>query len=413
LIVDLIVKAGKERALFRRHPWVYSSAVDRLKGSPQSGHTVRVVSAEDKFLSWAAYSAQSQIRARCWSFDESDVIDAAWFARKVSAAVARRAVLEPMTNGLRLVFGEADGLPGLVVDRYRDWLVVQFLAAGVDYWRKEICAALILATGIENIYERSDAAVREREGLPSRSGPIPAVTSLKALDDSESAPLIEVEIEEHGVRYGVDIAKGHKTGFYLDQRDNRHLLRQLCEQRVAVGERCDVLNCFSYTGGFALAALKGGATYAESIDSSADALANAARNLARNGFVADAGVLTKSDVSERLKALLAEGRTFDLIVLDPPKFAPSSQHVERAARAYKDLNMRAMRLLAPNGLLLTFSCSGAISVELFQKIVAGAVADVRMDFSLLRRLEAGIDHPMSMAHPEGEYLKGLLLRKLG
>jgi 23S rRNA (cytosine1962-C5)-methyltransferase len=388
----LVLKPGKEKSLLRRHPWVYATAVAQVTGRPDAGDTVRVLGADGRFLARAAYSPASAIRARAWTFETGEPVDAALIAARVRAAVARRDALRGESDALRLVFGEADALPGCVVDRYGDRLVVQCLAAGVERWRDAIVEALVEATGCVSVYERSDAAAREREGLPAREGPIRG---------DVPAP---VSIVEHGVRYRVDVVAGHKTGFYIDQRDNRALVG-----RWAAGRR--VLNCFCYTGGFTLAARRGGATEATSIDSSAEALALAADNERDNGFDAPSTWL-QANVFDALKAMVADGRTFDLIVLDPPKFAPSAQHVERAARAYKEINLKALRLLAPGGLLFTFSCSGAIGVDLFQKIVAGAVIDARVDAQMLRRLEAGLDHPMAMTHPEGEYLKGLMLRRM-
>ncbi|MEI7446794.1 MAG: class I SAM-dependent rRNA methyltransferase [Burkholderiales bacterium] len=389
----LVLKPGKEKSLLRRHPWIYATAVAQVRGRPASGDTVVVTSHDGRFLARAAFSPQSSIRARAWTFDEAEPVDAALMAARVRAAVARRESLRGESDALRLVFGEADGLPGFVADRYADRLVVQCLAAGVERWRDAIVDALVEATGCTRVYERSDAAAREREGLEPREGPLRG-----------DAPAAPVEVSEHGVRYRVDVVAGHKTGFYIDQRDNRALVG-----RWAAGRR--VLNCFCYTGGFTLAARAGGAAEAMSIDSSGEALALAAENERANGF-GTPSTWWQANVFDALKQLLAEGRQFDLIVLDPPKFAPSVQHVDRAARAYKEINLKALRLLAPGGLLFTFSCSGAIDVDLFQKIVAGAVIDARVDAQLLRRLAAGLDHPMSMTHPEGEYLKGLMLRRM-
>jgi len=388
----LHLKPGKEKSLLRRHPWLFAAAVARVSGVPANGDTVRVVGADGRFLAWAAYSPQSAIRARAWSFDEAERVDAAFVAARVAAAVARRDGLRAESDALRLVFGEADALPGLVVDRYGEQLVVQVQAPGVEHWKDTIVEALVAATGCEAVYERSDDLAREREGLAPREGP---------LRGPVPGP---VTVVEHGVRYRVDVVTGHKTGFYIDQRDNRALVRAL-----AAGRR--VLNCFCYTGGFTLAARHGGAREAVSIDSSAEALALAADNERLNGF-AEPSAWLQANVFDALKALLAEGRRFDLIVLDPPKFAPSAHHVDRAARAYKEINLKALKLLAPGGLLLTFSCSGAIGLDLFQKIVAGAVFDAGVDAQMLRRLAAGFDHPMAMTHPEGEYLKGLLLRRM-
>lgn len=400
---ELILKPGKERSLARRHPWVYDTAVARVKGAPGSGQTVAVRAADGAWLAWAAFSPSSTLRARCWSFVEAESIDAAWLAARVRSAVARRAHLEAVTNAQRLVFGEADQLPGLVVDRYADQLVVQFQAAGVDAWREPLLDALVAATGCANVYDRSDSATRKREGLAASHGVARG-----------AEPPERIAVHEHGVHYGVDVRRGHKTGYYVDQRDNRALVRQLAQRMTAAGRPPRVLNCFCYTGGFSLAAAAGGATQVLSIDSSAEALAQAADNAARN----DQGPQHEwraADVFEALRALKTErgGDCFDLIVLDPPKFASTHHHVDRAARAYKDIALNGLRLLAPGGYLLTFSCSGAIDVDLFQKITAGAVIDAKVECQLVRRLAAGDDHPLLMTHPEGEYLKGLLLQRLG
>lgn len=389
----LSLRPGKERSLLRRHPWVYSGAIAKVSGSPQSGDLVRVVSSDGRFLAWAAFSPGSTLRARAWAFSEDQQPDERWLAARLGAAVKRRDVLKQRTEAVRLVFGEADGLPGLIVDRYGQQLVVQLLAAGVEARREEIVSALVSTTGITDIYERSDAASRSREGLPEREGVLRG-----------RPPSGPIAVREDGVAYLVDVVRGHKTGFYIDQRDNRRLLATLAE-----GKR--VLNCFCYTGGFTLAALSRGAAEAWSVDSSADALATARAQQALNRLDAPSHWI-QSDVFDALKAFAAEGRRFDLIVLDPPKFAPSVQHLDRATRAYKQLSLAALRLLEPGGRLLTFSCSGAVSVELFQKVVAGAVMDARVDAQMLARLGAGEDHPFSMTHPEGEYLKGLMLERV-
>ncbi len=404
---ELILKPGKERSLQRRHPWVYDTAVAKVKGAPAGGATVAVRSADGAWLAWAAYAPASTLRARCWSFIECDVIDGDWFAARLRAAVARRAHLEADSDALRLVFGEADQLPGLIVDRYGDQLVVQLQAAGVDAQRAPLIDALAAAAGCGNVFERSDSATRQREGLAASSG------LLRGAEPPE-----RIVVHEHGVRYQVDVRRGHKTGFYIDQRDNRMLATQLAQRWLRThgtsAGRPRALNCFCYTGGFSLAMAAGGAASVLSIDSSAEALALAADNAALNG---QDGIheWRSADVFEALRALKAEGReaAFDLVVLDPPKFAASHHHVDRAARAYKDIALNALRLLAPGGYLLTFSCSGAISVELLQKIVAGAVIDARVDCQMLGRLAAGDDHPLLMTHPEGEYLKGLLLQRMG
>jgi len=394
----ITLKPGKEKSLLRRHPWVYATGIAATEGRLEPGSTVLIRSADGRFLARGAYSPESQIRARVWTFDENEPVDHAMFKRRVSAAVAHRKRWVRDTDAVRLIFGEADRLPGLIVDYYgqgeKGQLVCQFTAAGVEQWKDALVQALVKETGCPNVYERSDAAVRQREGLPLVTG---------VLAGAEPDP--ELSVTEHGVRYYVDVRSGHKTGFYVDQRDNRKLVGDLAEGR-------EVLNCFCYTGGFSLAALRGGATSVTSIDSSGEALKIAANNVTLNGFDPARATWLDADVFKSLREFRAEGRQFDLIVLDPPKFAPSAQHIDRAARAYKEINLVGMQLLRPGGLLFTYSCSGAISMELFQKIVAGAATDARSDARILRRLSAGTDHPMSAAFPEGEYLKGLLLEKV-
>ena len=398
---ELVLKPGKERSLLRRHPWIYDTAIGRLRGSPAPGETVAVRSHDGRWLAWAAYSPASTLRARCWSFAEADRIDSAWLTARVQQAVARRAHLSPESDALRLVFGEADGLPGLIADRYAGQLVVQFQAAGVEAQRNALLDALVAATGCADVFDRSDSAGRTREGLPAAFG---------VVRGDEPPP--RIAIREHRRRAWVDVRNGHKTGYYIDQRDNRELATALAlRARSQQGRPVSALNCFCYTGGFSIALAAGGGEVL-SLDSSADALALARENWRLNGLQDAVGHWQEANVFEALRALRAGGRGFDLIVLDPPKFAASHHHVERAARAYKDINLSALRLLAPGGYLLTFSCSGAIGVELFQKIVAGAVIDAGVEAQLLRRLAAGEDHPLRMTHPEGEYLKGLLLQRL-
>ncbi len=387
------LREGKERSLLRHHPWVFDGAI--AKGGADAGETVRVEAADGRFLAWAAYSPASAIRLRAWSFDENERIARGFFRRRVDAAVEARRALAIASDGLRLVHGEADGLPGLVVDRYADTLVVQFGAAGVERWREAIADALIAATGCTRLYERSDAAVRALEGLPERVGWLRG-----------DGPT-EVGIHEHGWRLTLDVAHGHKTGYYLDQRDNRALLAALVRRHAA----WRVLNAYCYTGGFTVAALAGGAQAVTSVDSSAPALARVQAHVALNAHDRAASEVVEADVNRFLRASLAEGRRWDAIVLDPPKLAPTAAHAERAARAYKDINRLALQLLAPGGLLLSFSCSGAIGPELFHKIVAGAAADAGVDGHILQRLGAAPDHAGTLAFPEGEYLKGLVLRR--
>jgi 23S rRNA (cytosine1962-C5)-methyltransferase len=370
-------------------------------GRADSGETVRVEASDGRFLAWAAYSPQSSIRLRAWSCDERERIDAAFFVRRIDAAIAMRERLAVASDGVRLVHGEADGLPGLVVDRYGDTLVAQFLAAGVERWKPAIVDALVARSGASRVYERSDTSARSREGLQATTGWLRGGHR----GDAKAPSATELEIHEHGWRFALDIAGGHKTGFYLDQRDNRRLFAELVRHFGI--ER--VLNCYCYTGGFSVAALAGGARHVLAIDSSAPALARAEANVAANGFDVNRHEVACADVNERMRALLQTGARFDAIVLDPPKLAPTVAHAERAARAYKDINRLALMLLAPGGLLLTFSCSGGIDAGLFHKVVAGAGIDAGVDGFVHGRLAAAPDHPMTIEFPEGEYLKGLAI----
>ncbi|RZL08554.1 MAG: 23S rRNA (cytosine(1962)-C(5))-methyltransferase RlmI [Rubrivivax sp.] len=398
----ITLREGKERSLLKRHPWVFQGSVDKGKADP--GETVRVAAHDGRFLAWAAYSPLSQIRVRAWSFDEAERIDAAFFQRRVQAAVAFRARLGIDSDAVRLVHGEADGLPGLVVDRYGDVLSAQFLATGVERFKQVIADALLEATGCSALYERSDAAVREVEGLPQVKGWLRRPGG-QGLDAPDTALPTELTIREHGWHLTVDVAEGHKTGYYLDQRDSRKRFADLVRQ---LGLR-SVLNCYSYTGGFSVAALAGGATDVTSVDSSGPALERARDHVALNGFDPGRHTTLDADVNGTLRQFLKEGRRFDAIVLDPPKFAPTAAHAERAARAYKDINRLGFLLLNPGGLLMTYSCSGGISADLFHKIVAGAGLDAGVDGYLVQRLEAAPDHPTTVTYPEGEYLKGLAI----
>jgi 23S rRNA (cytosine1962-C5)-methyltransferase len=391
---ELRLKPGRERSLKRRHPWVFSGAIDEVAGNPKSGGTVRVCGADGKFLAWAAYSPASQIRARVWSFDDADVPGPRLFERRVDAALALRRAQIPAetTNAMRLVHGESDGLPGLIADLYGDTLVVQLLSAGSEEWREALIGILRERSGCARVYERSDTDARELEGQPARSGWI------------LGSPAGAIRVFEHGVEYEVDTAAGQKTGFFLDQRDNR-----LRVKRLAAGR--EVLDGFCYTGGFSLAALSGGARSVLAIDSSGQALAQAKRNLGLSASASGRAEWLEADVFQALRRLHREGRQFDFIVLDPPKFAPTAKDAARAARGYKDINMNALRLLRSGGLLATFSCSGGVSPELFQKIVAGAAADACVPLLLRERLRSAPDHPVRIEFPEGEYLKGLLLER--
>jgi len=389
----ITLREGKERSLLRRHPWVFQGSIAR--GKADAGETVRVQAHDGRFLAWAAYSPTSMIRVRAWSFDEAERIDEAFFARRIEQAVAVRWRLPIASDAVRLIHGEADGLPGLIVDCYGDTLSAQFLSAGTERWKQTIADLLLQATGLQRLYERSDSGVRTLEGLPAATGWL------------RGSGATELTIREHEWQLTLDVAEGHKTGFYLDQRDNRKLFADTVRH---FGCR-RVLNCYCYTGGFSIAALAGGAEQVVSVDSSAPALARASAHVALNGFDAGRHEALDADVNDTLRRYLKEGRRFDAIVLDPPKFAPTASHAERAARAYKDINRLAFKLLEPGGLLFTFSCSGGIGAELFHKIVAGAGLDAGVDGFIQARLGAAPDHPMTITFPEGEYLKGLVVLK--
>lgn len=375
----------------RRHPWVFDSAI--AKGGGDAGETVRIESADGQFLAWAAFSPHSRIRARVWSFEQGQRIDAAFIQTRIAQAVAARAWFQIDSDGMRLVHGEADGLPGLIVDRYGDTLVAQFTACGVEQFKAVIADALLQTTGLSRLYERSDASVRSLEGLPEVTGWL----------RGEGAT--ELAIREHGWQLTLDVATGHKTGFYLDQRDSRQRFFEHTRHR----RFARVLNCYCYTGGFTVAALAGGAGHVTSIDSSGPALARARDHVRLNGFDESRATFWDADVNASLRQCIERGETFDAIVLDPPKFAPTAAHAERAARAYKDINRLAFKLLAPGGELFTFSCSGGISADLFHKIVASAGTDAGVDGFISVRLQGAPDHPMTVAFPEGEYLKGLVV----
>jgi len=392
---SLLLKAGRDKSVKRRHPWIFSGAVERVDGNPDSGETVLVKSAEGQIIALAAWSPESQIRARVWSFDPGISIKKIFFEKTIGKAIQLRTALPSArhTNAMRLVHGESDGLPGLVVDRYDDVLVAQFLSAGAQHWREAILDALAAATGCEAIYERSDAEVRALEGLAPRVG------FARGNRQAKRCPIVE-----YGLNFRVDVEAGQKTGFFLDQRENRQRVRALAEGR-------EVLDAFCYTGGFSLAALAGGAKHVTAVESSAEALEVAKENVNANSMDFSKISFEQADVFAYQRLLRDRGKSFGLIVLDPPKFAPTAALVKNAARAYKDINLLALKLLEPGGLLATFSCSGGVSAELFQSIVAGAAADAGVDAKIIERFGAAADHPVALNFPEGDYLKGLLVLK--
>ena len=391
-MIKLILKPGREKSLKRRHPWVFSGAVGKLTGDPQSGETIEVHSSDGEFLAMAACNPQSNIVARVWDWEQR-AIDAAFFHERVERAVALRAHLLPTSDTVRLVHAESDGLPGVVIDRYGETVVLQLSSAGAMRWRDALADALMQTVKPHTLYERSDADVLALEGLQVSVGLLRG-----------TAPASPLLVYELGAMFEVDVPRGHKTGFYLDQRTNRARVREFAEKR-------EVLDCFAYTGGFTVNALAGGAAKVTAIDSSGPALELLQRNVALNKLPACECI--EGDVFQLLRKLRDRARSFDLIVLDPPKFAPTAAHAEKASRAYKDINLLAFKLLRPGGLLFTFSCSGGVSRELFQKIVAGAALDAGEDAQIVEHLSAGADHPVALNFPEGDYLKGLICRVPG
>jgi 23S rRNA (cytosine1962-C5)-methyltransferase len=387
----------RERSLLRRHPWIFSKAIENVKGKPNNGAPVEVFSNDGRWLARGAWSPESQIRIRVWTFTRSEQIDTDFFVRRLSAAQAGRQTLiqQQGLSAYRLVAAESDGLPGIIIDRYNDFLVCQLLSAGAEFHKKQLFDALKQLFPECSLYERSDVPVRKKEGLTERHGVVYGET-----------PPDEVVIEEnHGVKIGIDIKTGHKTGFYLDQRDNRAIAG-----RYAEGRR--VLNCFCYTGSFGVYALQGGATEVVNVDVSEPALALARRNVELNGLDLSHAQFLKQDVFKMLRDCRERGEKFDMIVLDPPKFAESKSQLDGACRGYKDINHLACQLLNPNGILMTFSCSGLMTAELFQKVVADAALDAGREAQILERMSQAADHPISVAYPEGFYLKGLVLRVL-
>ncbi|KAF0107528.1 MAG: hypothetical protein FD146_1562 [Anaerolineaceae bacterium] len=397
-MASLTLKPGREKSLLRRHPWIFSGAVERVDGNPASGGTVDLLAADGQFLARAAYSPASQIRARVWTFDPSEPVDASFFHQRIRRAVSVRQALfsihySPL-SALRLIHAESDGLPGLIVDRYGEVLVLQSLTAGAEFWKETIADTLLEETGLGTIYERSDADVRTLEGLAPRVGPLRG-----------AIPHSPFTITENNLKFHVNLETGHKTGFYLDQRENRLTVRGMAEGR-------DVLDCFCYTGGFTVNALAGGAKSVLSVDASADALSLCQENVSLNSLPVSRHSVLEGDVFQLLRTFRDEGRSFDMVILDPPKFAPTAAQAEKAARGYKDINLLGFKLLRPGGMLVTFSCSGGVDAALFQKIVAGAALDAGVEARIVARLAQGPDHPVALNFPEGAYLKGLVCHKV-
>ena len=390
----VLLKPGREKSLLRRHPWIFLGAIQQVTGDPAPGETVDLMSSKWQLLARASYSPNSQIRARVWTF-EDEPVDREFFQKRIRSALdARlRMQVEQSSNAFRLIYAESDGIPGLIVDRYGDVLVLQALTAGSEFWKETLADLLLEETGLSTIYERSDADVRELEGLESKVGLLRG--DLASFNFS---------FTEHGLTFNINLQSGHKTGSYLDQRENRLRVRELAKDK-------EVLDCFCYTGGFTVNALAGGATSVLSIDSSAEALALCKENIALNELDASRQTSLEGDVFQLLRKFRDENRSFDMIILDPPKFAPTAAQAERAARGYKDINLLAFKLLRPGGLLVTFSCSGGVDADLFQKIVAGAALDAGVEAQIVEHVFQASDHPVSLHFPEGTYLKGLICYK--
>ncbi len=402
-MASVSLKPGREKSLLRHHPWIFSGAIRHVDDEAVPGGTVDLLSSDRQFLARASYSPTSQIRARVWTF-EDEPVDKEFFRERIRQAIDTRYSLIDFspTDSLRLIYAESDGIPGLIVDRYNDILVLQSLTAGSEFWKETLADLLLEETGLSAIYERSDADVRELEGLAPQSG----VLRDSIIRESERKPSLEsritnIVITEHNLKFNVNLQSGHKTGFYLDQRLNRLRVRGLAKDK-------DVLDGFCYTGGFTVNALAGGAKSVVSVDSSAEALALCRENIALNNLDAARQTSIEGDVFQLLRRFRDEGRSFDMIILDPPKFAPTAAQAERAARGYKDINLLAFKLLRPDGMLVTFSCSGGIDAALFQKIIAGAALDAGAEAQIVEHLSQGADHPVALNFPEGAYLKGLV-----
>jgi len=393
-MVEIKLKKGKEKAVYQRHPWVFSGALDKVKGKPENGEVVKVLDAQGEFLAYGYYNDQSRVAVRLLEWDENVSIDEAWYAQKINTAIDGRAhlLVDESTTACRLIFSEADFLPGLIVDRYADFLSVQILSSGIEKAKETIIKVLVKRLQPKGIFDRSDATARTHEGITAENG---------LLWGENPAEFIEVK--ENGIKYHINIAEGQKSGFYCDQRDNRSILASYSKGKT-------VLDCFSYSGGFSLNAFAQGAAEVTSVDSSALAIETLKQNIVLNQFDAAKHVAIQSDVNKQLRQFNDEGKKFDVVVLDPPKYAPSRSALDRAARAYKDLNRRGLMLLESGGLLATFSCSGAVDIETFKQIIAWAALDAGREVQVIKQFCQPEDHPVRLSFPEGEYLKGLLLR---
>ena len=393
-MVEIKLKKGKEKAVRQRHPWVFSGALDKVNGKPENGDVVRVLDGSGDFLAYGYYNDQSRVAVRLVEWNEEAIIDEAWYEQKIKTAIAGRAHLlaDADTTTCRLIFSEADFLPGLIVDRYADFLSLQILSSGIEKAKDIIIAVLVKLLQPKGIFDRSDATARTHEGITAENGLLWGET-----------PAEFIEVKENGILYHINIAEGQKSGFYCDQRDNRKILASYTKGK-------SVLDCFSYSGGFSLNAFAQGAAEVTSVDSSALAIETLKQNIDLNKFDASKHVAIQSDVNKQLRQFNDEGKKFDVVVLDPPKYAPSRSALDRAARAYKDLNRRGLLLLESGGLLATFSCSGAVDIDTFKQIIAWAALDAGKEVQIIKQFCQPEDHPVRLSFPEGEYLKGLLVR---
>jgi len=391
---EVILKKGKEKAVLHRHPWVFSGAIERVKGSPKNGDIVKLLNTKGDFMAYGFFNDQSRVALRLLEWDENVVVDDAWFREKVGLAVKSRAniLADGTTNTCRLIFSESDYLPGLIVDKYNNHLAVQILTSGIENVMPVIIDELNNLLKPESIFDKSDASSREHEGLQTLNVAL-----------TLNNPPENVEVKENGIIYNINIAEGQKSGFYCDQRDNRKIVASYVKGKK-------VLDCFSYTGGFTLNSLHNGASSVTSVDSSALAIETLRENIKLNNLDAAKHIAIQSDVNKQLRAFREQEEKFDIIVLDPPKYAPSRSALDSASRAYKDLNRLAMLLLNDGGLLATYSCSGAMNMETFKQVLAWAALDAGKQVQFIYQFCQPEDHPVRASFPEGEYLKGLLCK---
>jgi len=391
-LASVILKKSADSFIKRKHPWIFSGAIEKVQGNPLNGETVQILNSNKLLVGFGSYSPSSQIRIRVCSFNPEEKIDPDFFTRKIEkASELREKIIDTsLTNAYRIINAESDGLPGLIVDKYSDFLVCQFLSAGAEYHKKLCVDILEDIFKPKGIFERSDVEVRVKEELEPTKG---------VLNGKDPEDLIEVK--ENGIKFTVDIKNGHKTGFYLDQRDNRKMVAEFANNK-------NILNCFSYTGGFSVYALSAGAEKVTQIESSSSALDLSLKNVELNNLPTSSVVNINGDVFEVLRKFRDERKTFDVIILDPPKFAESASQIQKASRGYKDINLLAIKLLNPEGVLFTFSCSGHVSQELIQKIVSDAALDSGREVKIIKQLTQSADHPVSLNFPEGLYLKGLV-----